>query len=808
MEEDFYTDLTSSTILSNGYSVRVWHADAPGGNGIALYAQVFDTNFGIVKDTFQVSADIGTVSADPNIISLNDGGFLVVWATASSDSNIHVARFDENGEEVWAPRILNISGQDSFSNTVAVQTEAGNIFLIWNNTDLFNGGEVFGVRLDETGGVDGNAFRINSTTSNDQSEASVSALAGGGFVVVWDSVSSGSFIGRDDVSLVAGQIFDDEGMRVGSEFFVSTETSDADTNPQVSGSPDGGFVVTWSEQDGRQDPLAPFDPFEPLPTSDAYFRIYGADGNPASSIIPIDNGDAFQAYPWVEVLSNGSFLIGWSASVELRLQLYSPTGNAIGAPVTLDDYPLREQFFIEIESTPAGRVFLHWQTDNGFGGFAMSGSALDFELAGSAATDGTAGDDSLVGTSADDVLAGLGGADTLNGGSGDDELSGGDGADTLEGGAGADTIDGGAGVDTASYASSASAVTANLSSGTFSRGDAAGDVLQNIENLIGSAFADRLIGNDEINHLIGSAGGDTLVGGGGADILEGGDGDDTFFAGASDDGDDIAVGGAGSDVIATGAGNDLAVGDGAQASGFQSSMNANGADTILGGDGSDTLLGGSWQDGNGNGAFDRGEQDTSGTTGNVVYGGAGADLVYGASGADTLGGGAGGDTIEGGSGTDILYGGQGATDNDDVFSAGAGSDTVFGSAGADLLQGQSGNDVLFGGSGTDSIEGGDGSDSLYGGTGDDLITGGAGADAFFFGGGHGDDTITDFDVTGDVLFLGNAVAGFTDLSSVQGAATEVTQGGQSGLLIDTGDGNSIFLVGIGVSDLTESNVSF
>ncbi len=69
-----------------------------------------------------------------------------------------------------------------------------------------------------------------------------------------------------------------------------------------------------------------------------------------------------------------------------------------------------------------------------------------------------------------------------------------------------------------------------------------------------------------------------------------------------------------------------------------------------------------------------------------------------------------------------------------------------------------------------------------------------------------DDTIRG--LAGDVLFLGNTVVGFTDLSSVQNAATEVTQGGQLGLLIDTGDGNSIFLVGIGVSDLTESNVSF
>ena len=58
-------------------------------------------------------------------------------------------------------------------------------------------------------------------------------------------------------------------------------------------------------------------------------------------------------------------------------------------------------------------------------------------------------------------------------------------------------------------------------------GDAQGDTLATIENIIGSAFADTLTGNAAANTLDGRSGNDTLIGGAGADALIGGAGTDT-----------------------------------------------------------------------------------------------------------------------------------------------------------------------------------------------------------------------------------------------------------------------------------------
>ena len=89
-------------------------------------------------------------------------------------------------------------------------------------------------------------------------------------------------------------------------------------------------------------------------------------------------------------------------------------------------------------------------------------------------------------------------------------LIGNSGNNILAGGAGADTLDGDAGWDTASYATSSSGVTVSLMTGTGSGGDAQGDRLLNIENLVGSNFDDTLEGSTVSGSLDGGLGNDTV----------------------------------------------------------------------------------------------------------------------------------------------------------------------------------------------------------------------------------------------------------------------------------------------------------
>lgn len=202
---------------------------------------------------------------------------------------------------------------------------------------------------------------------------------------------------------------------------------------------------------------------------------------------------------------------------------------------------------------------------------------------GSATGDGTdslVGIEGVIGGSGDDSIAGSTGDNWLIGGGGADTIDGGGGADTIEGGLDGDSLIGGAGTDVLSYANSASAVNANLLSGS-STGEGT-DTISGFENLTGSNLNDTLTGDGGANVIDGGANSDLVYGGAGNDTLSGGTG-----AGA-----DTLYGGTGSDNIGAGAGTDLVYGG----SGADSVNAGTEADTVFGGIGNDTIDGGTGAD--------------------------------------------------------------------------------------------------------------------------------------------------------------------------------------------------------------------
>jgi serralysin len=80
-------------------------------------------------------------------------------------------------------------------------------------------------------------------------------------------------------------------------------------------------------------------------------------------------------------------------------------------------------------------------------------------------------------------------------------------------------MEGNGGVDVASYEGASKGVTVNLADGDRNSGDAKGDRLFGIENLLGSSHVDRLVGDAGANALIGGLAADSLTGGAGADAF-------------------------------------------------------------------------------------------------------------------------------------------------------------------------------------------------------------------------------------------------------------------------------------------------
>ena len=141
---------------------------------------------------------------------------------------------------------------------------------------------------------------------------------------------------------------------------------------------------------------------------------------------------------------------------------------------------------------------------------------------------GSAGRNQILAQDGDDEVHTVGGNDVVWGEGGDDLLIGSADGETFYGGAGADDIRGGGGNDWSRYNDAPTGVSVSLLNGTGTAGEAAGDVLTDIEFLWGSEFDDVLEGDHGVNQIRGGAGDDTITGHGANDILEGFGGVDTF----------------------------------------------------------------------------------------------------------------------------------------------------------------------------------------------------------------------------------------------------------------------------------------
>jgi Ca2+-binding RTX toxin-like protein len=367
---------------------------------------------------------------------------------------------------------------------------------------------------------------------------------------------------------------------------------------------------------------------------------------------------------------------------------------------------------------------------------------------------GTVGLDSTA--SSADILAGIenvygtGLGDTIYGDSGDNLIAP---------GAGNDIVDGRDGIDTIDYSAARAAVSINLatgvaneqgtgevrfdptgtSTGTTIQADdyaASTDQLANIENAVGSAFADTIVGNSGANRLEGGAGDDLLDGGAGADTMIGGTGNDVFYV------DDLG------DVVTENAGEGTADEVRTALLGYVLPANVekltwtgtgggdlrgNVLDNILtGGVGNDFVRA---QDG-GNDTVNLGAGNdavifgASYTSLDVVDGGTGKDQVglqgdY--SGGVTLGTLTGVETLAIMTHSDARFGGGSAS----LFSYNIVAPDSTVAAGTQLMINAStleaGENLTFDGHAET-----DGSFFIYGGKGVDTLTGGSGQDVFFF----------------------------------------------------------------------------
>jgi Ca2+-binding RTX toxin-like protein len=194
------------------------------------------------------------VQSVPKLAWISASRYVAVWTDDPLENNLSNLRiraqiFEADGTPVGGEFTVNATDVGDQTNAVVTKLSGGGFVIAWEDRNSGTDGSGSAIRYqlyDSAGAAVGGERLANTTATGDQTRPSIAALDGGGFVLTW---TDGSMTGADtSFTAVRGQRFEADGDPVGSEFLVNTVTNRVQTASSVVGLPGGGFAVVWQDE--------------------------------------------------------------------------------------------------------------------------------------------------------------------------------------------------------------------------------------------------------------------------------------------------------------------------------------------------------------------------------------------------------------------------------------------------------------------------------------------------------------------------------------------------------------------------------
>lgn len=492
----------------------------------------------------------------PTVTALANGQFVVSWAdfrTIGDDvsgSGIRAQLFNADGSKAGDEFLVNSTTTNSQMEAAITALPNGEFVATWQDHSGSGsrnpGTEIRAQIFNAEGKKIGFEFLVNTTSKSGQWEPEITTLTDGRFAVSWVDTSKTG--GDESLYAIRAQVFEADGSKSGTEFLVNTTTDKSQWDSSISALADGRFVVAWEDysQTGGD-------------TSDNAIRaqVFNADGSKLGAEFLVNTTTFFnQTQPSVTDLVDGRFAISWTdesasgndqSSTAIRAQVFNSDGSKSGTEFLVNTTTLNQQTESAITGLADGRFVVTW-TDYSVNGGDTEGAAIRAQVFNS---DGTkSGSEFLVNT----------------------EVSGDQLRPTI-----ALLADGRFVISWEDIGGiNSSSIGPHIRAQIFDPREEGLDLTgtAGADDFIGTGFNDLMKGLAGKDVLLGEDGHDALWGGSGRDILQGGKGRDNLVG---QNGKDLLVGGGGKDKIKGGAGDD-ALNGGA------------GKDILIGGGGADRFV--------------------------------------------------------------------------------------------------------------------------------------------------------------------------------------------------------------------------
>lgn len=270
---------------------------------------------------FQVNTHTADDQKDADIAMYADGSFVVVWVSYLQDGSsngIFGQQFDPNSTPIGKEFQINMVSSGN-QKEPAVAVSAAGFVVTWQGPGAVtdDGEDIFARRFDPDGLPLGDEFLVNTQTADNQHYPDLTMNDDGSFIVVWESIN----VPEEGDRAICGQIYDSNGITSNPEFVLNAEASVC-RYPSAAADANGGFAVTWL--DDRS-------------TNSIMGRLFDPNGLPRTDEFQINTAD-FRSVtiPSIAMDSEGYFVVTWdgdpnlAALDDIHARVFEPNGVPLG----------------------------------------------------------------------------------------------------------------------------------------------------------------------------------------------------------------------------------------------------------------------------------------------------------------------------------------------------------------------------------------------------------------------------------------------------------------------------------------------
>ena len=284
----------------------------------------------------------------PDVASVPDGRFIVVWERAASP-DIHGQRYAATGARAGGEFVVTGDTQTGFVNEPHVSAAAdGSFVVVWEGDEGYY--MIRGQRYSSTGGRIGPEFVVNTTTGSYYT-SSVASAPDGAFVVAWMDPNVGDGSGY----AVRARFFDSAGTALTpADFVVNTYTTGDQGYQSVARAANGSVVVVWADR-GREAVVG---------------RRYNGAGAAQGNEFVINANAGYLLNPRVAMGPDGRFVVVWEGRTtptsEIVAQRFNSVGGSVGGAFVVNAQTAGDQYRPDVSVADDGSFAVAWMSEGAY----------------------------------------------------------------------------------------------------------------------------------------------------------------------------------------------------------------------------------------------------------------------------------------------------------------------------------------------------------------------------------------------------------------------------------------------------------